>query len=158
MNIDMLVLARVVHVLGVVIWIGGVDFVTAVLLPALRAAERSGTSAEMFERLEGRFAWIARGATLLVGASGFYMVVAFHIWDRFASLSFWWMHAMVLVWTIFVVMLFVAEPLRLHRWLGRGLKERPGATLALMARLHWVLFLAAIVTVAGAVAGSHGGL
>lgn len=35
-NHDLFVLARPIHVLGVVIWIGGVSFVTTTLLPALR--------------------------------------------------------------------------------------------------------------------------
>jgi hypothetical protein len=29
----------------------------------------------------------------------------------------WWMHAMIAVWLLFTVVLFVAEPLILHRWL-----------------------------------------
>ena len=74
MNAGALALVRAIHVLGVVIWIGGVGFVTAVLLPALRSVEDPMQRAELFEKLEGRFSWIARGAVLLVGASGFAML------------------------------------------------------------------------------------
>src|SRR5262249_47732368 len=101
MSPELLILAPAVHVLGVVLWIGGVAFVTAVLLPALRA---SGEEA-MFEQLENRFAWIARGATLLVGISGYVLVAGYDLWDRFASLADWWMHAMVAVWAIFTIIL-----------------------------------------------------
>lgn len=69
-----------------------------------------------FERIEGRFAWQARATTILVGLSGFYITVVWDLWSRFESVAYWWMHAMVLVWLVFTVMLFIAEPLFLHRW------------------------------------------
>jgi len=155
MNPGALAVARAIHVFGVVIWIGGVGFVTGVLLPALGALEDPVQRAELFERLEGRFSWIARGAVLLVGASGFYMLQAFDLWDRFTSASYWWMHAMVFVWLLFAVMLFVAEPLFLHRWFARRLRERPDA-FALIARAHWFLLTISLLTILGAVAGAHG--
>ena len=37
---DDLVLARAIHVIAVLFWIGGVGFVTWVVMPALRASER----------------------------------------------------------------------------------------------------------------------
>lgn len=49
--------SRVLHVLGVVIWIGGVAFVTLVLLPALRGIGDTQQRHRLFERAEGRFAW-----------------------------------------------------------------------------------------------------
>lgn len=149
-------LARVLHVLGVVVWIGGVAFVTAVLLPALRSIDDLELRAGMFERLEGRFAWIARGAVLLVGISGLYMIVAFDLWDRFSQPSYWWMHAMVGVWLIFALMLFIAEPLFLHRRFAKLLRDRPNETLSLIQRAHWLLLGLSLVTIVGAVAGVHG--
>jgi len=54
---------------------------------------------------------------MLAGRPGFYMVVRLDLWDRFRSLAYWWMHAMVAVWLLFTLMQFVAEPLFLDRWL-----------------------------------------
>jgi uncharacterized membrane protein len=54
-----LALVRVLHVLGVVLWIGGVAFVTLVLLPGLRdmcEAQRSTEPFDAFVALERRFA------------------------------------------------------------------------------------------------------
>src|SRR5689334_20078569 len=96
-----IVLARVVHVVAVVLWIGGVGMVTTVLLPSIRrsypAAERFG----VFHALETRFAWQARITVTLAGVSGFYMAWRLDLWDRFRSADFWWMHAMVLTWLVF---------------------------------------------------------
>ena len=32
-------------------------------------------------------------------------------WNRFGAAAFWWIHAMVAVWAVFTLMLFVLEPL-----------------------------------------------
>ena len=153
---DDLAIARALHVLSVVLWIGGVGFVTTVLLPAVQRSIRPEERLAFFDAIERRFAWQARGTTLIAGLTGFYMVDRFDLWDRFLSPSFWWMHAMVFVWLAFTVMLFVAEPLFLHRWLHSRARVKPVETFRLVIRLHWFLLTLSVVTVLGAVAGSHG--
>lgn len=147
--------SRVLHVLGVVIWIGGVAFVTLVLLPAIR--RQVDGDPEQFERAEGRFSWWARGATLVTGMSGFYMLHLSDGWGRFAQPGQWWLHAMVAVWLVFTLMLFVLEPLFLHRRMHQAVMQDGATALRRIQRLHEVLLVASLVTVAGAVAGSHGG-
>ena len=149
-------IARALHVLGVVLWIGGVAFVTTVLLPAIRRMRDPADRVAFFERVERAFAWQARGTTLLVGLSGFYLVHVWDLWDRFSQPSFWWMHAMVVVWAVFTVMLFIAEPLFLHDWLLERAARKPEETFALIQRLHWILLAISLITVFGAVLGSHG--
>ena len=149
--------ARALHVLGVVLWIGGVGMVTTVLLPATRRLKSPQEQLDFFERIEGRFAWQARFTTLLTGLSGFYLAWRFDLWPRFADAHYWWMHAMVAIWLIFTLMLFVLEPLVLHRRLRARASRDPSGTFLLIQRMHWVLLILSLITVAGAVAGSHGG-
>ena len=66
------------------------------------------------------------------------------------------MHAMVAVWLLFTLMLFVAEPLFLDRWLLARAKTRPEATFGLIERLHRILLALSLITLIGAVLGSHG--
>ncbi len=155
-DFDIATFARVVHVLAIVLWIGGVAFVAAVLLPGIGKLGAARDRIDLFERIEARFAPQSRVTTLLAGLSGFYMIHANDLWERFASLRFWWMHAMVLVWLAFTIVLFVAEPLFLRRWLHRTAERDPDRALRLIGRLHWLLLGISLVTVAGAVAGSHG--
>lgn len=153
---DEVAIARSLHVLAVVLWIGGVAFVTTVLLPAVRHSEKPEDRLVFFHGVERLFAWQARLTTLIAGVTGLYMVIRLELWSRFSEASYWWMHAMVFVWLIFTVMLFVAEPLVLHRWLDARAKMDPEATFRLVERLHAFLLALSAVTVLGAVAGSHG--
>lgn len=153
---ERLALARALHVAAVVLWIGGVAFVTTVLLPAIRRTAKPAERLDLFERIEGRFAWQARVTTLVAGATGFLLLYWLDGWQRYQMASFWWIHAMTLVWVLFTLMLFVLEPLVLHRWFRTRAAEDPEGTFARIERMHWLLLTVSIVTLLGAVAGSHG--
>jgi uncharacterized membrane protein len=148
--------ARALHVLAVVHWIGGVSMVTLVLLPSLMRSVPAAERLALFERIEGRFAKQARISTLVAGVSGFYMTEKLGAWDRFTDPSLWWMHAMVAVWAIFTVVLFVAEPLFLHRWFHERAIREPEGSFRLVWRMHVVLLSVSLAAVGGAVLGSHG--
>ncbi|MFZ2081690.1 MAG: hypothetical protein WAV38_34575 [Xanthobacteraceae bacterium] len=153
---DEVTIARALHVLSVVLWIGGVAFVTTVLLPAVRRLKAPNDRLAFFDAIERRFAWQARITTVLAGLTGLDMLVRLDLWHRFLSVSYWWMHAMVVVWLLFTVMLFVAEPLFLHQWLLDRGKVEPEATFRRVERLHRLLLTLSLITILGAVAGSHG--
>jgi uncharacterized membrane protein len=157
LDMDGLTIARALHVLAIVHWIGGVTMVTLVLLPGLMSLGAAPERLGLFELIEGRFAWQARVSTLLAGASGFYMTYRLEAWNRFLDPDFWWMHAMVLVWAIFTVVLFAAEPLFLHRWLRERAARDPDGTFRLVRRQHAILLTLSLLTVAAAVIGAHGG-
>jgi uncharacterized membrane protein len=156
MTIDDVAIARALHVLAVVIWIGGVSMATTVMLPAVRRGDLGKDPLRAFDAIEHRFVWQARFAVLVVGLSGLYMIWRLDLWDRFQSATFWWMHAMVGVWFLFAFFLFVAEPLILQRHFRRWAAAHPEAAFARLHRAHWVLLVLSLVTIFGAVAGSHG--
>ncbi len=153
-----LIFARVLHVLGVVLWIGGVAMVTTVLLPATRNFKDPAEQLAFFEAVEHRFAAQARFTTLLTGVSGLYLLYRLHAWRWFALPGFWWLHAMVAIWALFTLMLFVFEPLFLHRWFRSRARHAPVPTFRLIQRMHWILLILSLFTIAGAVAGAHGWL
>jgi len=130
--------------------------VTTVILPMVRRARTPTEGQVLLEAVERRFVWQARIATLLVAVSGFYIVERLDLWDRFRSIEFWWMHAMVLLWLIFTFVLFIGEPMaaRIHR----DHRPQPASEgrLALMQWLHWALLLLSVITILAAVAGSQG--
>lgn len=149
------IVARAIHVLAVVVWIGGVWLVTTVLLPAMRHKPAALWLRE-FEALEHRFGSQARIAALLVLLSGLFMIDRYDLWDRFADGAFWWMHLMVGVWLLFAALLFVIEPLVVRRVIERRAAAAPGATLGLMLWLHRAMLALSLLAIFAAVAGSHG--
>ena len=148
-------LARAVHVVAIVVWIGGVSMVTTVVLPAMREQPPEHWIAE-FERVEARFARQARIALLLALLSGLYMLQVYSLWGSFADPRFWWMDLMVGVWALFALMLFVIEPLGLRRVVQRRAEAAPQAVLARLLWLHRGMLLLALAAVFAAVGGAHG--
>ncbi|MFV1995127.1 MAG: DUF4149 domain-containing protein [Verrucomicrobiales bacterium] len=155
-NLSLFILARVLHVVGVVLWIGGVAFVTTVLIPALRRMEDHQQRFALFEKLEGRFAIQARIVTAVTGLSGFYMTHVLDGWSRFQNPAFWWMHLMVIVWLAFTLVLFVLEPLFLHRWFRDYAKRDSEGAFRRIQVLHWILLSLSLIAIGGAVAGTRG--
>jgi uncharacterized membrane protein len=155
--IDDIEFARALHVLFVVHWIGGVGFVTLVALPLSRAKEDAARGWALFEAIERRFAAQVRVSIPLAGATGLWMAWRLDLWALFADPAYWWMDAMVLLWALFMLMVFVVEPLA-HRRLATMAARDPRAVLMRVFRAHLVLLAAAVVTIIGAVAGAHGGL
>ena len=149
-------LARVIHVIAVILWIGGVSMVTTVLIPAIKKMKSKEERIATFEMIEGKFAIQAKITTLLTGLSGFYMLYALDGWNRYLDYKFWWIHAMTLVWILFTLILYVLEPLVLHKLFKKYANKNPEKTFGIMHRLHWVLLIISLITTAGAVAGSHG--
>jgi uncharacterized membrane protein len=155
--IDDIELARALHVLFVAHWIGGVAFVTLVALPLARSEVDPRKAWALFEAIETRFAAQVRWSIPLAGAAGFWMTWRLDLWDRFTDVSFWWMHAMVALWALFMLMVFVVEPIT-HRRLAALAARGPAALLQRLWRSHLALLAAASITIVGAVAGAHGGL
>lgn len=149
-------LARVLHVIAVILWIGGVAMVTTVIIPSVKRLKSKEEQIKTFEEIEGRFAIQAKITTLITGVTGFYMLYVLNAWDRYLDYRFWWLHAMTLVWIIFSLVLYVLEPLVLHRLFKSQAQKDPVKTFSIMHKFHWVLLVLSLITTAGAVAGVHG--
>lgn len=151
-GMDDIAIARILHFLSVVLWIGGVAMVTTVLIPAARRARDTEAAARFLGKIESGFARQARITTLLTGASGFYLLHRLDDWGRLTRFADWWVHGMILVWLVFTLLLFVIEP-RAHR------NERHSgplrADLKRAQRLHWMLLAVSLLAIAGAVVGAH---
>ena len=148
-------LARALHVLGVIHWIGGLAFVTLVALPFAVSRSSSKETLELFTGLERRFAAQVRISIPLVGATGLWMTYRLNLWDRFVDPSYWWMMAMLGLWLVFMLIIFVLEPL-LHASFEKKARDNPVSTFRRVGCMHAALLAVAAVTALGAVAGAHG--
>lgn len=151
-----LAIARALHIVAVVHWIGGLAFVTLVVLPLARSAPDPERRLALFEGIENRFAAQARVSVPLAGLTGFYLLSGFGGMERL-MLS-WPILAMVAVWSVFMVMLFAAEPLFLHAWFRRAAIRAPDRTFAWAQGLHAALLVASVAAAAAGALAAHGAL
>jgi uncharacterized membrane protein len=148
-------IAIAVHLVSVVWWLGGIAFVTAVMLPAVARGLGSDPH-EAFRRIEQRFAPQARVAVILAGLSGGYLLWRLGAWTWLGHAAFWWLDAMIGYWLLFLLLLFVIEPLGLMRRAMHYGNVDSDRFLYRMIRVHALLLVIGLVIVGGAAAGSHG--
>ena len=153
---DDISVARAVHVLSVIHWMGGVAFVTMVVLPAIMAIAEPHRRLALFEAVESRFSAQVKVSVPLAGLSGAYMAERLDDWERFLRPANWWLMAMVLLWLLFMAILFVVEPFVLAGRFRRWAESDPDGTFRFMQWAHWVLLCAGVVVAAAGVLGSHG--
>src|SRR3546814_19389626 len=108
---DDFTIARVLHVLAVSMWMGGVAFVTTIVMPFIRRSSPPAERLEAFHHLEGRVDPQTSFWVLLAGAGGFWMTWRADLWARFAALPFCWRPAVFVLRLFFAVVRFILEPL-----------------------------------------------
>lgn len=133
----------------------GLAFVTTVLIPSLNKITETEKRLELFEQLEGKFSFQAKIVTLVTGLSGFWMLEVMHGWNCYLHLQFWWLHLMTLIWFIVTVVLFVLEPLFLHRNFHKLANKNGDRAFVLLHRAHKILLGLSLVAIIGAVVGVH---
>ncbi len=122
---DDIVIARALHMLAVVHWIGGVPFVTLIVLPLARSRPAAEAMTQ-FTAFEQRFASQVRISLPLAGATGLWMTYRMNLWDRFADPRFWWMSGMFGIWLVFMLIVFVFELLLHDRFEREARRAPPG--------------------------------
>ena len=63
---------------------------------------------------------------------------------------------MLFIYLVFTVVIFVLEPLVLHKWFEEQASTNPQRVLGLVFKAHIVLITLSFLTIAAAVIGVHG--
>jgi uncharacterized membrane protein len=150
--------ARALHILALVHWIGGVAMVTTIVLPRARALVDAHAALAAFEAFEGPFAVQARFSILLAGLSGFYMLNKLPAWTLLLDPAFWWLTLMVVVWAVFALMVFVLEPFVVHRLFHDYALRDKHRAFSLAIRLHALALTLSCVAIVAGVLGAQGAL
>ena len=129
---DEFAIARALHVIAVVMWIGSVSFTTFIILPVLRRGADAGESTSTFEQIEARVARQAKYTTQITGLTGLYMLYVLDAWQRLLDPAYWWVHAMIFIYVVFTVVIFILEPLLLHKWFEKQAHSDPKRVLGLI--------------------------
>jgi uncharacterized membrane protein len=153
---DDVTIARAIHIVAIIHWLGGVAFVTLVVLPVAACAADPARRLELFEAIERRFSTQVRVSVPVAGLTGAWMAERLGLWGRFLDPAAWWLGAMVLIWLLFMAILFVLEPFILRESFRRRTMADAASAFRLVQHAHWALLAAATVAAAGGVLGAHG--
>src|SRR5271169_4293026 len=96
----------IIHILTVILWIGGVGFVTLMVFPTIYKIEKPLDKVLYFQRIEHRFAKIAKYYSAVVLISGFHMVFAMKMQSLLFTFEGIPLTLMMIVGILWVIMLF----------------------------------------------------
>ncbi|NOY52420.1 MAG: hypothetical protein GXP58_02240 [Deltaproteobacteria bacterium] len=151
----LLQLSVVLHVIGVVVWIGGVAFVTMILFPLIHDMEDPMEKALLFQRVEHRFAGIARIMIIMVGLTGLFNLYEKGLYKILSTPQGWWLHLMITVYTIYALLIFGLEK-ALFKRIFKDIKNlNADQVFFRMTVFHWVVLAASLLAVAGGVIGTY---
>jgi uncharacterized membrane protein len=159
---------HIIHLLAVVLWIGGLAFVTAIILPMILRNPDALGKVLLFRGVERRFAKWAKALNLVTGMSGFMMIfimVGNNVAGGRAMLTRPGLplSIMALIWLFWFVMLFGLEPIIIKKMLDKMARDAEGgggleidAVFRRMRGMHWVLLLLSLVAIASGAIFAHG--
>ncbi|UCE72325.1 MAG: hypothetical protein JSU99_03170 [Nitrospiraceae bacterium] len=142
------VTALIIHVLSVVVWIGGVAFVTLVTFPMILREEKSLEQVMMFQGVEHRFAKIAKLMVILAGLSGLYL-----LFEKGLSPGVW---IMIVVWTFYAALLFGLEKLIFKKIFSKPTdKLDTRKVFNILQGFHWVVLTLSALAIAAGIWTGH---
>lgn len=145
------------HVVGVVLWIGGVAFVTMTIFPMIMRMESSLEKMLFFQGVEHRFAKIAKLCVILVGITGILLLYLTGQWRLLFTLKGISPTIMLLVW-IFYVLILIFEA-KLFKAIFKGEAQQDVSRIFYrLTVFHWVILVLSLSAVFLGVLSAHGGL
>jgi uncharacterized membrane protein len=96
-----LTILLIIHVMGVIIWIGGVAFVTTVIFPLMYQTGESLEKGLLFQRVEHRFASMVRWLISIVGITGFWLLYAEYGFGVLAQKHGFGILIMIFAWALY---------------------------------------------------------
>ena len=145
-----------VHVLGVVVWICGVAFVTMIVFPKITRMENSLDKVIFFQGMEHRFAGIAKSSIVVVGLTGGWMLYITGEWRILFSMAGIGPTLMVIVWTFYLlVLLFEARIFKIV--FGDSAQQDTEKVFSHLSRFHWIVLGLSLFAIGVGVWAGHGG-
>ena len=145
-----------VHVIGVILWIGGVAFVTMVVFPMIMRLENSLEKVLFFQGVEHRFAKIAKTSVVVVGVTGVLLLYITGEWNIMLKASGIGPALMTVVWVFYVLVLMFEG--RLFKAIFSGEAQQDTAKVFYrLSVFHWVILGLSLLAVGVGVWAGHGG-
>lgn len=139
----------IVHMIAIIIWIGGVAFVTMITFPMIRRMDTSLEQVLVFQGTEHRFARIAKAMIVLVGISGLYLISV-----KGTSFGVW---VMIIVWAIYAALIFGLEKIVFNKLFAKPSGEEYDMNKVFFAMqvFHWVVLAVSLFAVGAGIWAAH---
>jgi uncharacterized membrane protein len=151
-----LTILLILHVICVIVWIGGVAFVTMVIFPMMYQTEGSLEKALMFQRVEHRFAGMVKWLIAIVGATGLYLLYAQYGFGILLQTRGIGILIMLFAWALYTTVI-LSERKIFGRLFADPEKIDMDKALKMINVMHWFLLIISFTAVAGGVWFGHGG-
>ncbi len=145
-----------IHVVTVLMWIGGVGFVTVVVFPMLLRMDDTLEMVLMFHRMENRFARHAKVYIWIAGISGFLM-----LWMQGGFAGLWstdnlGILIMIGAWSFYLFVLTFEKKI-FARVFGKPEEMDGKRVFKFLTGFHWVVLSVSLLAVFLGVWQGHGG-
>ena len=150
-----LTILLIIHVIGVIVWIGGVAFVTLVIFPMMYRTEGSLEKALLFQGVEHRFSGIVRWLIVVVGGTGFYLLSAKYGFSILFTQRGLGILIMLVAWTFYTAVILSEKKIFGKIFADPGKIDMDKA-LTMINAMHWVLLTVSFSAVAAGIWFAHG--
>ncbi len=139
----------IIHLLCIVIWIGGVAFVTIIMFPMIQRAGNSLEQVLMFQGVEHRFSRIAKVLVILTGLSGLYL-----LYEKGLSFGVW---IMIILWTLYASLLFFLEKIIFKKLFAKPSGEQLNTRQVFFTLqvFHWIILVLSFLAIAAGIYAGH---
>ncbi len=149
-----LTILLIIHVISVVIWIGGVAFVTLVIFPMMYRTEGSLEKALLFQGVEHRFSGMVKWLLVIVGATGFWMLYAKYGFGILAETHGIGIVIMIFAWALYTTVL-LSERKIFGRLFAEPEKIDMNKALKVINAMHWFLLIISFSAIGAGVWFGH---
>ena len=126
------VIAVTLHIMSIVVWIGGVTFVTLVTFPMVLRMDKSLEMVMMFQGTEHRFVKIAKAMVVLAGLSGFYL-----LYEKGLSTA---VIIMIVIWAVYASLIFGLEKILFAKLFGNPEDQKDmKQVFKILQIFHWIV-------------------
>ncbi len=150
-----LTILLIIHILCVIVWIGGVTFVTTVIFPMMYRTEGSLEKALLFQGVEHRFAAIVKWVIAITGATGLWILAAKYGFGILAQPRGIGIVIMIFAWALYTTVL-LSERKIFAKIFADPQKIDMNKALKAINLMHWFLLTVSYSAVAAGVWFSHG--
>lgn len=149
-------LITAIHVITIVLWIGGVSFVTIIVFPMLLRMEGFLEKVMFFQGVEHRFAKLAKIYVAIAGITGFLILHLNNEYSLLFTSEGLGITLMLIAWVFYVLVLLFEKRIFL-RLFSQPEKLDTSQIFFRLSVFHWFVIGLSLLAVAAGVWEGHGG-